>query len=95
MEKDFNSWIGLGVMTVAIAGFIWAIRFNWFIAMGFLGGAALLDFAAYRITGARTICYRCLTSYHGTTHNPDHGPYDLGIAGRFSDDYEKRRERGG
>lgn len=91
VERDFNGWIGLGVMTVAIAGFLWTIRTDWFLAMGILGAAAALDFVAYVVSPNRAICYRCLASYRRGAPNPEHKTYDLGIAARFADDYEERR----
>jgi hypothetical protein len=92
VEKNFNRWVGLGVLTAAILGFLWTITFNWFVAIGILLGAALLDMIAYAFAGDRTICYQCLAEYTGVVRNPDHGPYDLGTAGRFTDDYEHQRE---
>jgi hypothetical protein len=93
VEKSFNRWVGFVVVTVAILVFVWLITVNWFIAMGVLLGAALLDAVAYAISGDRTICYQCLAEYTGGVRNPDHGAYDLGTAGRFTDDYETERTR--
>lgn len=93
IEKDFNGWVGLGIMAVAIGGFLWVIGTNWFVAMGFLAGAAILDFVAYAFAGRRTVCYQCLAAYHGTAENPSHGTYDPGLAGRFADDYEEQRAK--
>lgn len=93
VEKSFNRWVGFIVITIAIVAFLWTITINWFVAMGILMGAALLDAIAYAVSGDRTICYQCLAEYTGGVRNPDHGGYDLGIAGRFTDDYEKTKER--
>ena len=60
--------------------------------MGILIGAAVLDAIAYALAGDRTICYQCLAEYTGGVRNPEHGAYDLGTAGRFTDDYEKERK---
>jgi hypothetical protein len=90
-EKDVNGWIGLALILFAVGGFLWGIRFNWFVGMGFLAGASIVDFIAYRLLPDRAICYSCLASYHGTRRNPSHGGYDLGIAGRFASDYEEQR----
>lgn len=92
VEKAFNRWVGFAVVTIAIASFVWLITINWFVAMGVLIGAATLDAVAYAISGDRTICYSCLAEYTGGVRNPDHGAYDLGTAGRFTDDYEKQRD---
>ncbi len=93
VEKSFNRWIGFIVITIAIVAFVWTITINWFVAMGILMGAALLDAIAYAVAGDRTICYQCLAEYTGGVRNPEHAAYDLGTAGRFTDDYEEQKER--
>ncbi len=92
VEKSFNRWVGLSVITIAIVAFLWTITINWFVAMGILVGAALLDAVAYAFAGDRTICYQCLAEYTGGVRNPGHKAYDLGVAGRFTDDYEQKRD---
>ena len=41
----------------------------------------------------RTICYQCMAVYRGVESNPAHEPYDLGIAGRFADDYDDQQKQ--
>ncbi len=91
LEKDFNSWLGGAIIVVAVAGFLWAQSFNILLAFGFLGAAAAFDLAMYVARPMRTICYKCLATYRGACPNPQHKEYELGVAGRFADDYEDRK----
>lgn len=91
VEKDFNSWLGGAIMLAAVGGFMWAQSFSILLAFAFLAGAALVDLTVYTVAPLRTICYRCLAVYRGARPNPDHKPYDLGVAARFADDFEERR----
>jgi len=91
VEKDFNAWLGGAIMIAAVAGFLWAQSWNILVGFAFLGGAALLDFVMYLVCPLRTICYKCLAVYRGAPANPSHKTYDLGIAARHADDYERRR----
>jgi hypothetical protein len=93
LEKDFNGWVGLGVILAAVGGFLWLVETSMFLAMGILLGAAAIDFGVYRLVPHRTICYQCCAAYRGTRDNPAHGGYELGIAGRFTDDYENEHRR--
>lgn len=92
-EKDFNAWVGGAVILVAIVGFLVMAPRNLWIAMSFLATAALLDWIVYRIVPFRFVCYNCLASFHGAREDPKIGLYDLGTAGRFTDDYEQEREK--
>ncbi|MBI4564641.1 MAG: hypothetical protein HY716_08135 [Planctomycetes bacterium] len=95
-EKDFNSWVGGAVIVAAIVGFLLLADRNILAALGILLGAALLDFLVYWIVPFRYVCYRCLATIRGAAPNASIGPYDLGVAGRFADDYEEqRRDSGG
>lgn len=92
VEKDFNAWLGGAIMIAAVAGFLWAQSWNILVGFAFLGAAALLDFVMYLVCPLRTICYKCLAVYRGAPPNASHKTYDLGIAARFADDYEERRQ---
>lgn len=92
-EKDFNAPLGFAIMSAAVAGFLWFQSTDIVIALGILIGAAALDFLAYFSFPNRTICYRCLAMYRGCIDNPEHGRYELGLAGRFTEDYERERHR--
>lgn len=92
-EKDFNGWIGGAVLVAAAVGFLVMADRNLWIAMGILGAAALLDLVVYLIVPFRYVCYNCLASFHGAPDVASIGPYDLGVAGRFADDYEAERSR--
>lgn len=93
IEKDFNGVAGFGIIVTAIvaSGIAWA--YDVFIAVGILAGAALLDLGVWAVSPERTVCYRCAASYRGAAVNPAHGRYELGIAGRFADDYDEQRRR--
>jgi hypothetical protein len=90
-EKDFNAWAGGAVILAAIAGFLVMADRNIAIALGILMAAAALDLFVYAVVPFRYICYKCLASMHGAVRDPAIGPYDLGTAGRFADDYEGER----
>lgn len=89
-EKDFNTWAGGAVIVAAIAGFLFMADRNIAIALGILLAAAALDLVVYALVPFRYVCYKCLASMHGAERNHAIGPYDLGTAGRFADDYEKQ-----
>jgi hypothetical protein len=89
-EKDFNAWAGGAVILAAIAGFLFMAERNIAVALGILLAAAALDLGVYALVPFRYVCYKCLASMHGAERNPAIGPYDLGTAGRFADDYDKQ-----
>lgn len=91
IEKDFNGYVGFGVIVLAIAGsaVFWAR--NVYVAVAILGVAALVDLAFWIISRERTVCYKCVATYRGTALNPAHERYELGTAGRFADDYDEQR----
>ena len=91
VEKDFNAWLGGAILLAAVAGFVWAQSFSILLAFGFLAAAAGLDLAMFALRPMRAICYQCLATYRGARPNPEHKPYDLGLAARYADDYEERR----
>jgi len=90
-EKDFNAWAGGAVILAAITGFLVMAGRNITIALGILMAAATLDLVVYALVPFRYVCYKCLASMHGAVKNPAIGPYDLGTAGRFADDYDERK----
>ena len=92
-EKDFNAWAGGAVIVAAIVGFLVMADRNIAIALGILLAAAALDLIVYGLVPFRYVCYKCLASMHGAVRNPAIGPYDLGTAGRFADDYDQERNR--
>lgn len=82
-EKDFPRLAGLLILLAAAGLFLYFSDHWW--AIGFLLGAAALDWVAYVLVPFRTICYRCLAEYRGFEDNPDHGTFELGVASRFAD----------
>jgi hypothetical protein len=92
LEKDFNGYIGFGIIVAAITGSaVFWVR-NVYLSVGILGFAALVDLVFWLISGERTVCYRCVATYRRTAPNPTHERYELGTAGRFADDYDEQRE---
>jgi len=92
IEKDFNGYVGFGVILAAIigSGIFWAR--NVYVAVGILGAAALVDLVFWIVSRERTVCYRCVATYRGSALNAAHERYELGTAGRFADDYDEQRE---
>jgi hypothetical protein len=92
IEKDFNGYVGFGIIVAAIvvSGIFWAR--NVYLAVGVLGVAALVDLAVWIVSRERTVCYRCVATYRRAAPNPAHERYELGTAGRFADDYDEQRE---
>lgn len=92
IEKDFNGYIGFGIILAAIigSGIFWAR--NVYIAVSVLGVAALIDLVFWIFSRERTVCYRCVATYRRSALNPIHERYELGTAGRFADDYDEQRE---
>ena len=91
IEKDFNGYVGFGIIVAAIvgSGILWAR--NIYLAVGVLGVAALIDLVFWVFSRERTVCYRCVATYRGSALNPAHERYELGTAGRFADDYDEQR----
>ena len=92
IEKDFNGYVGFGIILTAIvaSGIFWAR--NVYVAVAILGAAALVDMAFWLVSKERTVCYRCVATYRRAAPNPIHERYELGTAGRFADDYDEQRE---
>lgn len=93
VEKDFPSWLGGAIMLAGVVGFLVMTFHDIAVALGILLGVAALDWVVYQVRPFRTICYGCLATYRGAGRNPAHRAYELGLAGRFTDDYEEQRRR--
>lgn len=93
IEKDFNGYVGFGILLLAVVGSFVAWPYSWEVSTGILGVAALADMVVWKASRDRTICYRCQAAYRGADANPAHKPYDLGTAGRFADDYDEQQGR--
>ena len=48
---------------------------------------------ALAMSKERAVCYKCVAQYRGAVPHPDHERYELGTAGRFTDDYDEERRR--
>lgn len=93
IEKDFNGYVGFALIAAAVTASAVAWARNVFVAVGILAAAALVDLAFWLLARERTVCYRCVAAYRGAAPNPQHGRYELGIAGRFADDFDEQRRR--
>lgn len=85
VESDFPARIGCAVVVACIVAFL--ITENLWILIG----AALVNFALMVVLPKRTICYQCLTEYHGTARDPAHAEYDLSKAARFADHPRRKK----
>ncbi len=92
IEKDFNGYVGFAIIVAAIvaSGIAWAR--NVYVSVGILGAAALVDLVFWTFSRERAVCYKCVARYRGAAPNPLHERYELGMAGRFADDYDEQRE---
>ena len=92
IEKDFNGYVGFAIILAAIvaSGIAWAR--NVYVSVGILGAAALVDLVFWKLSRERAVCYKCVARYRGAAPNPAHERYELGMAGRFADDYDEQRE---
>ena len=93
IEKDFNRTAGFVVVVVAAVASAIAWAYNVYVSVGILAAAALLDLAVWLVSKERAVCYKCEAYYRGAAPNPAHGRYELGVAGRFSDDYDEQNRR--
>jgi hypothetical protein len=92
IEKDFNGYVGFAIILAAIVGSAIAWARNVYVSVGILGAAALVDLVVWTFSRERAVCYRCVARYRGAERNPVHERYELGVAGRFSSDYDEQRE---
>ena len=92
IEKDFNGVVGFAIILAAIvtSGIAWAR--NVYVSVGILGAAALVDLVFWKLSRERAVCYKCVARYRGAAPNPAHERYELGLAGRYADDYDEQRE---
>jgi hypothetical protein len=92
LEKDVNGVLGFAVIVAAIvlSGIFWAR--NVYLSVGILGAAALLDLVVWLLARERAVCYKCVAVYRKAAPNSALERYDLGVAGRFADDYDEQRE---
>ena len=93
IEKDFNRVAGFAIVVIAViaSGIAWA--FNVYVSVSILAVAALLDLGVWLVSRERAVCYKCEACYCRAKSNPAHGRYELGVAGRFADDYDEQRRR--
>jgi hypothetical protein len=92
LEKDFNGYVGFGIIVAAIVGSAVLWTRNVYLSVAVLGAAALVDLVFWVISRERTVCYRCVATYRHAAPNPAHERYELGTAGRFADDYDEQRQ---
>ena len=81
--KAFPHWLGLTILTVAIAGFIIlnALRLQWW-AWVVLLGSAVIDGGLYLLVKDAVVCYRCAAAHAGVGRSGN-APFELTIAERY------------
>ena len=93
IEKDFNGYVGAAIVVgaIVVSAVLWTRNLVW--SLGVLAAAALVDLLVWTLSRERTVCYKCVAQYRGAATNPGHERYELGTAGRFTDDYDEERRR--
>lgn len=92
IEKDFNGYVGFGVIVAAVVGSGIAWAYNVVLSIGILAAAALVDLVFWAFSRERTVCYKCVATYRDGIVNPAHERYELGTAGRFAEDFDEQND---
>ena len=86
-QRDFNRRLGVAIATAACLGaFVVFLMDRWFLGLGILVGAALLDLALYLALDEVVVCYACGAIHRGYRADPALQRYNLMLA----DLHEKR-----
>lgn len=84
VRKNFPQKIGLSIVAVAAVSFLvlatW--RQSFWIGVGVLIVATLIDALLYCVVGRVTVCYRCRSEFSGPV-NPAHGGFDLAVGEKY------------
>jgi hypothetical protein len=92
-KKDFPHWLGLTILTAAcLASIIPYWLYHQWLTWAILIGSAALDGLLYLWVGDVVVCYRCDAHYRDFTPDPEHKPFDLGIAERYRQERLRREQ---
>jgi hypothetical protein len=85
LRKDFPQKLGLGIVIVAgVAFVVLAANRTWFyLGIGVLMLAAIIDAALYFFVPTITVCYRCRAEMRDVPLNPKHGGFELAVAEKY------------
>ena len=78
VQRDFNQRAGLAIVVVG------AVLAPFTPYYSSLLVAALIDAGLYALLPEIAICYRCQAHYRRFRRNPEHQPFDLHVAEKYS-----------
>jgi hypothetical protein len=84
VRKDFPQKLGLAIVVVAAVAFLVlaARRGTFYIGVGVLVAAVVIDAVIYALVGRVTVCYRCRAEFRGPV-NPEHEAFELAVAEKY------------
>lgn len=84
-RKDFPQKPGsLVIAAAAVASFYFLYRRQMLLAWSVPLAALLIDALLYFVVPFATCCYRCGAEFVGARRHPDHRPFDLAAAEKYS-----------
>lgn len=85
IRKDFPQRLGLAIVMIAGAAFLWlaAFRSSFYIGAIVLFAAAVIDAALYLFVPRITVCYRCRAEFRAHPLNPNHHGFDLATGEKY------------
>lgn len=83
-KKDFPHWLGMTILTVAIALSVYTyLWYEKWLTWALLVGSAILDVLLYALVGDVVVCYRCNAHYRRLPPSAAHKPFDLSTGERY------------
>jgi hypothetical protein len=85
VRKDFPQKIGLAIVALAALVFLIlaAWRSSFYLGLGVLIVATLIDAILYFVVPKMTVCYRCRAEFRDAPINPKHAGFELAIGERY------------
>ncbi|HTL28741.1 MAG TPA: hypothetical protein VL282_05965 [Tepidisphaeraceae bacterium] len=85
IRKNFPQKIGLGIVIVAGAAFLFlaAWRSSFYLGVAILIAATIVDAILYLVVPKITVCYRCRAEFRDVPVNPKHEGFELSIGERY------------
>lgn len=85
IRKDFPQKIGLGIVAIAAMTFLIlaAWRSSFYLGLGVLIVASLIDAALYFVVPRITVCYRCRAEFRNVPVNPNHHGFELATGEKY------------